>query len=215
MIVWLDYYAEHTPGVQVLDNATTILGWKSEPQPDGLLRIQPECGGRTRDEGGTFAARRSWSSRSPRRPGTSTSGRSWPIRTGRGPGVRRSRDRPGRDLLVRPGARRSSNVVDRRGRAVPLDCVSGPLARPAALSRVIDNGCAPSSTRAVRLTTMPVFPRRLGPNISLKSGPCHHPLPQSCARASGDNRGNEISATSSRCSRAKSSPRLWPAWARQ
>ena len=50
VIVWLDYYAEKTPGVQVLDNATTILGWKSEPQPDALLRILPECGGRTRNE---------------------------------------------------------------------------------------------------------------------------------------------------------------------
>ncbi|MGP0063600.1 MAG: Uma2 family endonuclease [Isosphaeraceae bacterium] len=50
VIVWLDYYAELTPGVEVLDNATTILGWKSEPQPDALLRILPECGGRTHDE---------------------------------------------------------------------------------------------------------------------------------------------------------------------
>ncbi len=52
VIVWLDYYAEKTPGVQVMDNATTILGWKSEPQPDGLLRILPERGGRTWNEGG-------------------------------------------------------------------------------------------------------------------------------------------------------------------
>ena len=52
VIVWLDYYAENTPGVQVLDNATTILGWKSEPQPDAMLRILPECGGQTRDEKG-------------------------------------------------------------------------------------------------------------------------------------------------------------------
>ncbi len=52
MIVWLDYYAEKTPGVQVMDNATTILGWKSEPQPDGLLRILPESGGRTWNQGG-------------------------------------------------------------------------------------------------------------------------------------------------------------------
>ena len=35
-----------------MDNATTILGWKSEPQPDRLLRILPECGGRTSNEGG-------------------------------------------------------------------------------------------------------------------------------------------------------------------
>jgi Uma2 family endonuclease len=47
VIVWLDYYAEKTLGVEVMDNATTILGWKSEPQPDGLLRILPESGGRT------------------------------------------------------------------------------------------------------------------------------------------------------------------------
>jgi hypothetical protein len=52
VIVWLDYYAEKTPGVEVLDNVTTIIGWKSEPQPDGLLRILPEFGGRSWDEGG-------------------------------------------------------------------------------------------------------------------------------------------------------------------
>jgi len=49
-IVWLSYYAECTPGVELLVNATTILGWKSEPQPDGLLRVLPECGGRTSNE---------------------------------------------------------------------------------------------------------------------------------------------------------------------
>jgi Uma2 family endonuclease len=52
VIVWLDYYAEQTPGLQVMYNATTIPGWKSEPQPDGLLRILPEYGGQTRDEKG-------------------------------------------------------------------------------------------------------------------------------------------------------------------
>ena len=52
VIVWLDYYAENTPGVEVLDNTTTILGWKSETQPDAMLRVLPECGGRTRDEKG-------------------------------------------------------------------------------------------------------------------------------------------------------------------
>ena len=52
VIVWLSYYAENTLGVEVLDNATTILGWKSEPQPDGSLRVLSECGGRTSIEGG-------------------------------------------------------------------------------------------------------------------------------------------------------------------
>jgi hypothetical protein len=47
-IVWLDRYAEATPGVEVLDGATAILGRKSEPQPDALLCILPEHGGRTR-----------------------------------------------------------------------------------------------------------------------------------------------------------------------
>ncbi len=50
VIVWLDYYAEQTPGSEVLDNATAILGRKSEPQPDALLRILPEFGGKTRVE---------------------------------------------------------------------------------------------------------------------------------------------------------------------
>jgi Uma2 family endonuclease len=51
-IVWLSHYTEDTPGVEVLDNATTILGWKSELQPDGMLRILPDWGGQTRNEGG-------------------------------------------------------------------------------------------------------------------------------------------------------------------
>jgi Uma2 family endonuclease len=50
MMVWLGYYAENTSGVEALGTVTTILGWKSEPQPDGLLRILPEYGGRTRGE---------------------------------------------------------------------------------------------------------------------------------------------------------------------
>jgi hypothetical protein len=52
VIVWLQYYAENTPGVRVMDNATAILGRKSEPQPDALLRIVPECSGQTWNEGG-------------------------------------------------------------------------------------------------------------------------------------------------------------------
>ena len=51
-IVWLSYYEENTPGVEVLDNATAILGWRSEPQPDAMLRILPELGGQTRIERG-------------------------------------------------------------------------------------------------------------------------------------------------------------------
>jgi Uma2 family endonuclease len=42
------YYKADTPGVEVLDNATTILGDDSEPQPDLALRILPEYGGQSR-----------------------------------------------------------------------------------------------------------------------------------------------------------------------
>jgi Uma2 family endonuclease len=52
VIVWLSYYAEMTTGVRTMDNATTILGWKSEPQPDALLRILPDFGGQTHDREG-------------------------------------------------------------------------------------------------------------------------------------------------------------------
>jgi Uma2 family endonuclease len=47
VLLWLDYYAENTPGVEVLAGATTILGRKSEPEPDGLLRVLSEKGGRS------------------------------------------------------------------------------------------------------------------------------------------------------------------------
>jgi Uma2 family endonuclease len=41
-------YAMATPGIEVLDNATTILGADSEPQPDLELRILREYGGQSR-----------------------------------------------------------------------------------------------------------------------------------------------------------------------
>jgi Putative restriction endonuclease len=46
-LVWLSYYQENTPGVEVLDNTSTALYPKGEPQPDAQLRILPEYGGRT------------------------------------------------------------------------------------------------------------------------------------------------------------------------
>lgn len=51
VVIWLDHFAERTPGVEVLDNPTTILGWNSETQPDALLRILPGCGGQSSDKG--------------------------------------------------------------------------------------------------------------------------------------------------------------------
>lgn len=44
----LTSYEAETPGVELLDNASTILGAESEVQPDLLLRILAECGGRSR-----------------------------------------------------------------------------------------------------------------------------------------------------------------------
>jgi Uma2 family endonuclease len=49
-LVWLSYYQENTPGVEALCNASTALGLKSEPQPDALLRILLEHGGRTQTD---------------------------------------------------------------------------------------------------------------------------------------------------------------------
>jgi Uma2 family endonuclease len=43
---WLGTYAIATPGVKHAANSTTRLGPDDTPQPDGLLRIVPECGGR-------------------------------------------------------------------------------------------------------------------------------------------------------------------------
>ncbi len=48
---WLGYYKSFTPGVQVINNASVFLDEFGELQPDIAMRIRPECGGRTRDDG--------------------------------------------------------------------------------------------------------------------------------------------------------------------
>ena len=48
ILAWLTTYSAHTPGVRVADNATVRLDSNNEPQPDALLRIEPEAGGRSR-----------------------------------------------------------------------------------------------------------------------------------------------------------------------
>ena len=45
LVLW--HYKAGTPGVEPADNATTILGEESEPQPDLALRVLPECGGQS------------------------------------------------------------------------------------------------------------------------------------------------------------------------
>jgi len=47
---WLGNYAIATPGTRSAINSTTQLGPDDVPQPDGLLRILPECGGQSRVE---------------------------------------------------------------------------------------------------------------------------------------------------------------------
>ena len=48
MLGVLLHYGAFTPGVSVGDNATVRLDLDNEPQPDVLLRIEPEAGGRSR-----------------------------------------------------------------------------------------------------------------------------------------------------------------------
>lgn len=48
LVTWLGTYRAATPGVLLGDNATVLLDWENEPQPDALLRIDEVCGGRSR-----------------------------------------------------------------------------------------------------------------------------------------------------------------------
>lgn len=47
IMTWLGVYSAATPGVQLYDNATVRLDLDNEPQPDALLRLEPEQGGRS------------------------------------------------------------------------------------------------------------------------------------------------------------------------
>ena len=48
------------PAPTGLDNATTLMDGLGVPQPDSQLRILPECGGQSRDEGEYVAGGRNW-----------------------------------------------------------------------------------------------------------------------------------------------------------
>ena len=50
-IYWLALYGRATSGVQALSRASVLLDDLVEPQPDVLLRIRPESGGQSRNEG--------------------------------------------------------------------------------------------------------------------------------------------------------------------
>lgn len=47
IITWLGAYRAATPGTKGSDNATVQLDFENEVQPDALLRLEPEVGGKT------------------------------------------------------------------------------------------------------------------------------------------------------------------------
>lgn len=48
LMTWLGLYFAATPGVRIGDNPTVRLDDKNAPQPDGILRLEPAFGGRSR-----------------------------------------------------------------------------------------------------------------------------------------------------------------------
>jgi Uma2 family endonuclease len=48
IVGWLLVYESETPGAYLADNTTVRLDADNEPQPDALLRIEPEVGGNSR-----------------------------------------------------------------------------------------------------------------------------------------------------------------------
>lgn len=48
IMTWLGVYCAATPGIQLADNTTVRLDLDNEPQPDALLRLEPEAGGHSR-----------------------------------------------------------------------------------------------------------------------------------------------------------------------
>lgn len=46
LVAWFGAYRVQTPGILVGDNSSVRLALDSEPQPDVVLLIEPECGGR-------------------------------------------------------------------------------------------------------------------------------------------------------------------------
>ena len=48
IMTWLGTYVSGTPGTDYADNSTVKLDLHNEPQPDAILYVEPECGGRIR-----------------------------------------------------------------------------------------------------------------------------------------------------------------------
>jgi Uma2 family endonuclease len=47
IITWLGTYLASTPGIDLSDNASLRLDFENEPQPDALLRLEPQFGGQS------------------------------------------------------------------------------------------------------------------------------------------------------------------------
>ncbi|MFQ3631214.1 Uma2 family endonuclease [Roseiflexus sp.] len=54
LVGWIVAYAAKTPGVDFSDNATVLLDFENEHQPDALLRLEPHHGGRSRISGDDY-----------------------------------------------------------------------------------------------------------------------------------------------------------------
>ncbi|MDW8148476.1 MAG: Uma2 family endonuclease [Roseiflexaceae bacterium] len=54
LVGWIITYAAATPGVDFSDNATVVLDFENEHQPDALLRLEPQHGGRSRVTGDDY-----------------------------------------------------------------------------------------------------------------------------------------------------------------
>ena len=54
-VFWLGYYGPFTPGTEVLDNASVFFEDYGKHQPDVVIRILPDHGGRTFDVGGYYS----------------------------------------------------------------------------------------------------------------------------------------------------------------
>ena len=52
VFIWLDYYAENTPGIRSNLGSSLLLDDLGEPQADVSLRVLPEYAGQVRHEGG-------------------------------------------------------------------------------------------------------------------------------------------------------------------
>lgn len=48
IVTWSGTYSATTPGINLHDNATVRLDAENEPQPDALLRLEPNVGGNSR-----------------------------------------------------------------------------------------------------------------------------------------------------------------------